>query len=297
MFEVMNGIPFEKSKKEDESYLIEALAPEIEMTDADPLSADDNSSTNDEEEDTEVDDDDDEKENSRVSLRQDLNDSEKNSQLAVGYKHQRSFVIRGNLIGVFKNDLDNVEYSTTIKNIQTPDGQLFSPAKVMLHDQDSTMVLMDSDNPDRLYKLDLERGQVVETWEMGDGRELRDFTHDSKYAQMTPGKTFVGIGRNSVFRVDPRLSGKKLVDSEFKQYNSRLDLSVAATSGTGNLAIASNKGDIRLYNGLGKIAKTHLPGLGGMNNIQYIWLSRVIFRRRDSWIRHQRRWEIHLGHV
>lgn len=43
-------------------------------------------------------------------------DNSKNSLLAVGYKHDRSFVVRGNKIGVFKHTDDNdLEFSTTIK--------------------------------------------------------------------------------------------------------------------------------------------------------------------------------------
>ena len=55
---------------------------------------------------------------------------EKNSQLTVGYNYDRSFVVRGNQIGVFKHNPDSLEYSTTIQNIKTMDGKTFSPAKV-----------------------------------------------------------------------------------------------------------------------------------------------------------------------
>ena len=126
---------------------------------------------------------------------------EKNSQLTVGYNYDRSFVVRGNQIGVFKHNPDSLEYSTTIENIKGLDGKTFSPAKVsssflswfhwspkklflflfflflflflfffffffqtMLHNQDSSMVLMNPNNSHSLYKLDLTYGQVVEEW-------------------------------------------------------------------------------------------------------------------------------------
>jgi hypothetical protein len=54
---------------------------------------------------------------------------EKNSQLAVGYNNDRSFVVRGNQIGVFKHTPDSLEFSTTIQNIKTMDGKAFSPGK------------------------------------------------------------------------------------------------------------------------------------------------------------------------
>jgi VID27 C-terminal WD40-like domain/VID27 PH-like domain len=60
---------------------------------------------------------------------------DKNSHLAVGYKNDRSFVVRGNRIGVFKQNQDNLEFSTTINNVSTMDGKSFTPSKVMLHRQ------------------------------------------------------------------------------------------------------------------------------------------------------------------
>jgi hypothetical protein len=53
-----------------------------------------------------------------------------------------------------------------------------------------------------------------------------------------------------------------MVESEFKQYAGKNDFSAAATTASGKLAVASNKGDIRLFDKLGKIAKTALPALG-----------------------------------
>jgi hypothetical protein len=58
-------------------------------------------------------------------------DGNENSQLAVGYKHDRSFVVRGSKIGVFKHtDNNDLEFFTTINKVQTPGGKLFQPAKV-----------------------------------------------------------------------------------------------------------------------------------------------------------------------
>ncbi|KAI9103805.1 cytoplasm protein [Phlyctochytrium arcticum] len=187
-----------------------------------------------------------------------------NSQLAVGYKHDRSFVVRGNRIGVFKHtDNDTLEFSTTINNLKTMEGVPFSPRKVMLHDQDSTLVLMKPDDKKNLLKMDLEYGKIVEEWRVDENRDVEEIVPDAKYAQLSTNKTFVGIGHNSIFRIDPRLSGSKLVESESKQYASnRTDFTCATTTGKGELAVGSSKGEIRLFNKLNTRAKTHLPGLG-----------------------------------
>jgi len=58
--------------------------------------------------------------------------TEKNSQLAIGYKYDRSFVSRGSSIGVFKHtEDDGLEFQTNIKNVRTLQGDKpFSPSKV-----------------------------------------------------------------------------------------------------------------------------------------------------------------------
>lgn len=79
---------------------------------------------------------------------------------------------------------------------------------------------------------------------------------------MTAAQPFVGVSKNALYRIDPRLSGNKLVDSDLKQYASKNDFSAMATTEKGYLAVASNKGDIRMFDRLGINAKTHIPALG-----------------------------------
>jgi hypothetical protein len=79
---------------------------------------------------------------------------------------------------------------------------------------------------------------------------------------MTSHQPFLGLSRNALYRVDPRLSGSKLVDTDLKQYASKNDFSAASTTEKGYIAVASNKGDIRMFDRLGINAKTHIPALG-----------------------------------
>ncbi|KAK9326591.1 VID27 cytoplasmic protein-domain-containing protein [Lipomyces starkeyi] len=187
----------------------------------------------------------------------------KNSQLAVGYKHDRSFVVRGNKLGVFKHTPGNtLAFSTTIENLRTPDGKAFSPTKVMLHAEDSSMILQNPNKKSSLYSMDLEYGKIVDEWKIHDDVPVTSFTPSKKFSQMTSEPTFVGISDNSLFRVDPRLAGNKLVDSEHQSYATKSVFSAVATTDMGHLAVASAKGDIRLYDRLGIRAKTQIPALG-----------------------------------
>lgn len=124
------------------------------------------------------------------------------------------------------------------------------------------MILSDPMNPNSLYKLDLTTGKVAEEWKVSDNLSVNNFIPDSKYAQTTQQQTFIGTSHNGIFRIDPRLAGNKLVDSEYKQYASKNDFSAAATTESGRLAVTSNKGEIRLFDSIGKNAKTALPAIG-----------------------------------
>lgn len=53
-----------------------------------------------------------------------------NSLLSMGYTNDRSFVVRGNNIGVYKQGDDSVDFVGNIKDIARPNGQIFTPSQV-----------------------------------------------------------------------------------------------------------------------------------------------------------------------
>ncbi|KAJ2725800.1 Vacuolar import and degradation protein 27 [Coemansia sp. Benny D115] len=209
-------------------------------------------------EDSEADDDDEDAEDGQGRP------SEKNSRLAVGYKHGRSFVVRGNRIGVFKHtDKGGIRFDTTINGIDDTHGKTFTPSGAMLHEQDASMVLMNQDNPNSLYKMDLEYGKVVEEWKVDDIIPTVAIAPSSKYSQMTAEKTLVGLSDNMLYRIDPRLRGDSLVvQSELKSYATKSQFTAAATTEKGQVVVGSAKGEIRLFSRLGIRAMTSLPALG-----------------------------------
>ncbi|KAE8308778.1 VID27-domain-containing protein [Aspergillus transmontanensis] len=265
LWEQLNEMKWVKVKEDDREYVLDAFQ-DLTMEDA----ADNREEEEEEEEEEDEEDqhdgqrsehyDSDEEEDDVVTRDDDGN---VNSQLAVGYKHDRSFVVRGSKIGVFKHTADNnLEFSTTISKVETPNGKLFSPKKVMLHAEDSNMILQNSENPNSLYRMDLEYGKIVDEWNVHDDIPVNTFAPETKFSQMTNAQTFVGASHNALYRIDPRLAGSKLVDADLKQYASKNDFSSVATTEKGYIAVASNKGDIRMFDRLGINAKTHIPALG-----------------------------------
>ncbi|MBW0494829.1 hypothetical protein O181_034544 [Austropuccinia psidii MF-1] len=189
-----------------------------------------------------------------------------NSQLAVGYKEDLSFVLRGNMIGVFQNTPDNtkkLKFMASIPQLTTPDGKCeLNPSKIMLHRQDSNMILRDPLNMNSLYNLDLITGKVVEEWKVSNEVQMSDFFARTKFGQTQPEATFLGTSLNSLFTIDPRLSGTKMVMNEKKTYASKTYFSCAATTQVGHIALGSNTGEVRLFDSqIGKNAKTLLPAI------------------------------------
>ncbi|EOQ98890.1 Vacuolar import and degradation protein 27 [Wallemia ichthyophaga EXF-994] len=269
MWEHLNETSWEKAKDDEQKFVKASHDQDVEMLVVED-EADEPEEDEEEEYDQQYQDDEDDEEADKL-IRGGVSDEETdeppqkhpNSLLSMGYTNDRSFVVRGDSIGVYKQGDDSVDFVGNIKNIARPNGKAFTPSQMMLHGQDRSMVMMDGSNKNALYNLDIETGKVVDEWRMNDGVNVNNFLPDAKFAQMTPNQTFIGTSHNAVFRVDPRLNGNdKMVDSQYKQYASKNDFSAATTTNSGKLAIASNKGDIRLFDQIGKNAKTQLPALG-----------------------------------
>ncbi|KAK0713200.1 VID27 cytoplasmic protein-domain-containing protein [Lasiosphaeria miniovina] len=263
LWEQLNELKWSKIKDKERDYVADAFN-DLTMEDADQLEQ----VEEEEEEEEEAEDDrgrsehyDSDEEEDDVEY--EPKDGEANKQIAVGYKHDRLFVVRGSKIGVFKHTPNNhLEFSTNISKVETPKGELFSPKKVMLHNEDRNLILQKDSDPNSLYRMDLEYGKVVDEWKVHEDIPVVTFAPENKFAQMTHEPTFLGISHNAMYRVDPRLSGSKLVDAQLKQYASKNDFSAIATTEKGYIAVASNKGDVRLFDRLGINAKTHIPALG-----------------------------------
>ncbi|KAK7060585.1 Vacuolar import and degradation protein 27 [Paramarasmius palmivorus] len=266
-WESLHQSPWEKLKEEDKNYVMSSNTEDVEMKDVEdeedeeavmeeldpeivkPTTAE----RSDSEEEEEYDDSED------VPRPP---DGEANSQLVVGYKGDRSYVVRGNNIGVFGSTPDHeVKYQASIGNI-TAKGKAFKPKHIMLHDQDAKMILMNPADNHSLYQMDIEVGKIVDEWKIHDDITVDHIAPDNKFAQLTTEQTLIGTSHNALYRIDPRVSGMKMVDSQYKQYAGKNKFSGVTTTASGKLAVASEKGDIRLFDSIGKNAKTALPPLG-----------------------------------
>jgi len=188
LWEHLNQIKWTKIKDNDKDYMLEAFQ---DLTMEDIPEDDEEPEEESEEEEEETDDgqrsehyDTDESDDD-VEIKD--KDGNTNSLLAVGYKHDRSFVVRGSKIGVFKHTQDNhLQFDTNISKVQTPNGKLFSPKKIMLHAEDKNLILQDGNNPNSLFRMDLEYGKVVDEWKIHDDIPVTTFAPEkvSSYSLM-----------------------------------------------------------------------------------------------------------------
>jgi hypothetical protein len=252
IYEILNQ---EKISKEDSKYLLNPFGGgnEIEMAEAPPLSISSSESEDETADETEA--------SEEETYRAGYSGAEKYSNLAIGYKNNRSFVARGSNIGIFQfTEDDRLVHSTDVKVKYQK--ETFSPNQMMLHQQDSSLLLMNPQDKHNIYKMDLERGEVVESWKVDENRDVTNILPSARYSQMTNESTLIGLNDNSIFRIDPRLSGTKRVEDQSKTYVVKNKFSCGATTGSGELAVGSQKGEIRLFNALDKRAKSLLPGFG-----------------------------------
>lgn len=172
---------------------------------------------------------------------------DKNEHLVVG--DEMAFITRGRSVGVFENTGNGLEFRANIKDVLEDNVE-----KIITHDKCSSLVYLKKDERDKLRMLDLERGEEVETWDVG--RNINDYFDSQKLVDTG---TLVGLSDYSVFRIDPR-SKNKIVES--KEYKTKNEFSCGVATGKGHVAVANKKGDIRLYDRIDKRAKSLLPGFG-----------------------------------
>lgn len=185
-----------------------------------------------------------------------------NKSLTVAYKNDRSYVVRDNKIGVFKTDIDGMDFVGAIKNISDLQGKRINPDDPMLYLEDRNLILRDERDKNKLFKMDLERGKVVEEWGTGE-KDVVQYSPTKKFDQLTAEQTVLGVSPRGVFKIDPRINTKnKVVQDESKDYVTNTKFSSLDTTEDGYIAVGSEKGDVRLYDRLGIRAKTAIPSLG-----------------------------------
>ena len=249
LYEICNRKKWEKLAEPDKDYLINALSGwnmkyDTEADEDNDAEEDDDDESSEDEEDAEEDDDE-----------GDFGaQNERNSALEIGHVNDRTYVVRGDKIGVFSNANHNLKHSTTIENVG------FDPDRILLHDRDRSLILQNKNNANNLYRMDLETGKIVDEWESF--KQINDFNPVSKFAQTTGESTLLGVSGKSMYYIDPRVAEGIVNTKTEKTYSQNLGFSNICATADGFFAVGDKRGAIRLFSEMGKVAKTLIPGLG-----------------------------------
>lgn len=145
-----------------------------------------------------------------------------------------------------QTDNDELQYVSTYSPLKNAQGGAIAPSRAMLHQGDASLLLADPSAPKRLYRLDLERGDVVEEWESS--ASVLEMLPETKTSASGDSSVLLGLNSKSFFALDARQRGDKCVTSRLFQYNgSNPKLACGATTGNGQLVLGTANGDIRLF--------------------------------------------------
>jgi hypothetical protein len=108
--------------------------------------------------------------------------------------------------------------------------------------------------------MDFEYEKVEQEYKAGkDVTSIRSMCPAFKYAGRTAKSRLLGVGLGCVFSLDLRQYGANKI-AEYKQYKTNLKFCAHTSDTCGNVAVGSDDGEVRLYNTVSKVAKTHFVG-------------------------------------
>jgi len=178
----------------------------------------------------------------------------------------RTFVVMGNNIIVYKQNKENVnnlDYLSTLPVVSKYIPPNYVPTKPILYSGENKMLMLDNfTNPGQtfIYQMDLEKGKIIEEYKTS--IPIRQIMQPNKNAQLEETKEFLGISDKGLYQFDPRVgSADKCVMK--KEYKKNPNFTCMKANLSGGIAIGNINGEIRLYKNAGAArATTLLPGFG-----------------------------------
>ena len=184
-----------------------------------------------------------------------------NTEIVQAYDYDRSFVARGDGYGVYStNDKDQINYYGDFSIVKEYDGR--PPENLTLHKGEAQLLFIDPNKRSKIQCYDFNKEKVVEEWGAKDVNSFESFYGEYKNAQTTPNQMIIACSEKGMFKLDPRVN-KDNKEVEKKVYSTNYMFNRIASTIDGKIAVASKKGEIRMFNKMGQIAKTSLPSVDG----------------------------------
>jgi hypothetical protein len=151
--------------------------------------------------------------NKEETISNEISKKYKSGYLADSLKHLKTFFVQESNLGFFKKETNNIEnIINNMKNLSM-DEEL-SPTNVMLHQQDSSILLLDKS---RVFQFDIESKKIVDEWTAPESVPILSILPKSKFSQRTDEKVFIGMNKKTIFGMDPRINKKDKSIGDFEK--------------------------------------------------------------------------------
>lgn len=166
------------------------------------------------------------------------------------------FVSRGIKTEVFSLEPEvrgGVKFISSLSPILTSEGRPLIPSKMLLFEEDKSLVILDNQAPDKIFYCDVEKEKVVREWKPAE--TIKDVSSFSgKNSGTEP--TLLAVGPQDILKLDARAK-HAVVDRHFYRTNYGFEkiLGVAPNQ----FAVSSINGDLRLYSSVTGNAKNVIP--------------------------------------
>jgi hypothetical protein len=159
---------------------------------------------------------------------------------------------------MYKTDpnTDQLIHTMNLPPVKDYNGNPLNISKAKMYLSDTNMLLQDDNKPNSLWQYDINTGKIIDEWKIDE--DILEITQQKKFDQMTDNPIVYGINKNTVFTLDGREDNKKKIVNK-KKYKTMTNFSCITSTGYGDVAVANNNGEIRLYNEIGKNPKTFFP--------------------------------------
>lgn len=179
----------------------------------------------------------------------------------------RSFIAKGSVVSVYmaddeKNTVEEIIKLPKLRDVN--DNSDLDPRKMLLHEQDSKMLLLDKNQDKSVFYMDLEKAKVIRDLKADGINTIKDIAPLTKMSEFTTNPCFVGLNERNLFKFDPRVKDPNVAAVESKIYNTNNKFTCITTTNLPDesFAAANALGEIRLYKQMGQNAKNSIPGLG-----------------------------------
>jgi hypothetical protein len=173
-------------------------------------------------------------------------DTGRNIHLTTSPDHQASIVIREydthSDLGVFELGTE-CKFLNSTQNLSSGSG-LLSVSKILLHNQENSLLLLDKKKSDHIFSLDLERSAVFSSFEASAAGKPISMKNIFTLQANQKDISFLTASDQNTFMFNTRQGNGYVNRSEYKTKNV---FTCGATSPTGKVAVGDQSEVVRLY--------------------------------------------------